>query len=148
MKKLFLIAMIAAVVGLFVSCTPNDFAQINYEREAREAKYQSEYATTVNKLEMEEGNFGTYRRVTFYNVRLGEIVFACEGHIHVQIDSDGDVELVVKTGPKTYLRHYLGQKQDITYFSEQLEDAYIPDDHRYRITWNPNKWIPVFEAKN
>lgn len=82
----------------YLQVSPNDFAQMNYEREAREAKYQSEYATTVNKLELKEGNFGTYRRVTFYNVRLGEIVFACEGHIHVQIDPDGDVELVVKTG--------------------------------------------------
>lgn len=107
MKKIFLVfAMVAC--GLFVGCTPNEIAQMNYEREAREAKYQSEYATTVNKLEMKEGNFGTYRRVTFYNVRLGEIVFACEGHIHVQIDNDGDVELVVKTGSKEYLRHYLG----------------------------------------
>lgn len=147
MKKIwFVFALI--VSGLFVGCTPNGIAQMNYEREAREAKYQSEYATTVNKLEMKEGNFGTYRRVTFYNVRLGEIVFACEGHIHVQIDNDGDVELVVKTGSNEYLRHYLGQKQDITYFSEQLESTFIPDDHRYRIVWNPNKWIPIFETVN
>lgn len=147
MKKIFLVFAVI-VGGLFFGCTPNEIAQMNYEREAREAKYQSEYATTVNKLEMKEGNFGTYRRVTFYNVRLGEIVFACEGHIHVQIDADGDVELVVKTGSNEYLRHYLGQKQDITYFSEQLEAAYIPDDHRYRIVWNPNKWIPIFETRN
>lgn len=145
MKKIFIV--FAILVGIvFAGCTPNELAQMNYEREAKEAKYQSEYATTVNKLEMKEGNFGTYRRVTFYNVRLGEIVFACEGHIHVQIDADGDVELVVKTGPNSYLRHYLGQKQDITYFSEQLEDANIPDNHCYRIAWNPNKWIPVFET--
>ncbi len=147
MKKFCIIVLCMVMGAMFTSCG-NWMAQENFEREARAAKYQSEYATTVNKLEMEEGNFGTYRRVTFYNVRLGEIVFACEGHIHVQIDKDGDVELVVKTGPKEYLRHYLGQKQDITYFSEQLDSAYIPDDHRYRIMWNPNKWIPTFEAKN
>ena len=147
MKKIFII-LVTSMVILLVGCTPNDYAELNYNREAREAKYQSEYATTVNKLEMNEGNFKTYRRVTFYNVRLGEIVFACEGHIHVQIDNDGDVELVVKTGSNEYLRHYLGQKQDITYFSEQLESDFIPDDHRYRIVWNPNKWIPIFEVKN
>ena len=147
MKKIFII-LITLMVILLAGCSPNDYAEMNYAREAREAKYQSEYATTVNKLEMNEGNFKTYRRVTFYNVRLGEIVFACEGHIHVQIDNDGDVELVVKTGSNEYLRHYLGQKQDITYFSEQLESDFIPDDHRYRIVWNPNKWIPVFEVKN
>lgn len=145
MKKIFIVfAILASIV--FAGRSPNRLAQMNYEREVKEAKYQSEYTTTVNKLEMKEGNFGTYRRVTFYNVRLGEIVFACEGHIHVRIDADGDVELVVKTGPNSYLRHYLGQKQDITYFSEQLEDANIPDNYCYRIAWNPNKWIPVFET--
>lgn len=148
MKKIFSLIVMLLITIVFISCTPNDLAQMNYEREAREAKYQSEYATTINKLEMNESNFQTYRRVTFYNVRLGEIVFACEGYIHVQIDGDGDVELVVKTGPKEYIRHYLGQKQDITYFSEQLESSYIPDDHRYRIVWNPNKWIPIFETAN
>lgn len=120
MKKIF-IAIFA--VSLFVGCTGNELAEMNYNREMRSAKYQSEYATTVNKLEMKEGNFKTYRRVIFYNVRLGETVFACEGYSHVQVDRDGDIEIVVKTGDEEYLRHYLGQKRDITYFSEQLSYA-------------------------
>lgn len=143
MKKFFIVLTVLISV-LFISCTPNDYAEINYNREARAAKYQSEYATTVNKLEMKEGNFKTLRRVTFYNVRLGEIVFACEGYCHVQIDKDGDVELVVKVGPEEYLRHYLGQKQDITYFSEQLKPTEVINYDHYTIVWNPNKWIPTF----
>lgn len=52
MKKIWIVfAILFAIV--FTGCSPNDFAQMNYEREAREAKYQSEYATTVNKLETE-----------------------------------------------------------------------------------------------
>jgi len=143
MKKFFIVLTVLISV-LFISCTPNDYAEMNYNREARAAKYQSEYATTVNKLEMKEGNFKTLRRVTFYNVRLGEIVFACEGYCHVQIDKDGDVELVVKVGPEEYLRHYLGQKQDITYFSEQLKPTEVINYDCYKIVWNPNKWIPTF----
>lgn len=145
MKK-FLIVLTVLVSTLFISCTPNDYAEMNYNREARAAKYQSEYATTVNKLEIKEGNFKTLRRVTFYNVRLGEIVFACEGYCHVQIDKDGDVELVIKVGPEEYLRHYLGQKQDITYFSEQLKPTEVINYDRYTIIWNPNKWIPTFSS--
>lgn len=145
MKK-FLIVLTVLVSTLFISCTPNDYAEMNYNREARAAKYQSEYATTVNKLEIKEGNFKTLRRVAFYNVRLGEIVFACEGYCHVQIDKDGDVELVVKVGPEEYLRHYLGQKQDITYFSEQLKPTEVINYDRYTIIWNPNKWIPTFSS--
>lgn len=145
MKK-FLIVFMAVIMVVMTGCTANDIAAMNQEREANTAKYQSEYAKTVNKLEMAESNFKDYRRVSFYNVRLGEIVFACEGYCHVQIDKDGDVEIVVKVGEGEFLRHYLGQKQDITYFSEQLKPTKGIDNYRYKIVWNPNNWIPVFDS--
>lgn len=143
MKK---ILIVLAALALFASCTENDIAQLNYEREQRTAKYQSEYAKSVNKLEMSEGNFKTYRRVVFYNVRLGETVFACEGYCHIQIDRDGDVEIVCKTAPDGYVRHYLGQKRDITYFSEQLKPVDNNEFH-YRISWNPKLWVPDLFVK-
>lgn len=141
-KFIFLIGMVAC---LFISCSANDIAEMNQAREARTARLQSEYATSINKLEMKEGNFETLRRITFYNVRLGEIVFACEGYAHIEIDDDGDVEIVVKVGDGQYLRHYLGQKEDITYFSEQLKSVEVIDYNRYQIVWNPKKWIPQFD---
>lgn len=95
MKKLFTLFIVLCTIIL--SSCGNVMAQTNYEREQHTAKYQSEYAKTVNKLEMKEGNFKTYRRVIFYNVRLGETVFTCEGYCHVQVDEDGDIELVVKS---------------------------------------------------
>lgn len=148
MRKIFLfmatlIFSCLVIVG-FAGCG-NAAAQMNYEREKATAKYQSEYAVTVNKLEMKEGNFETLRRVVFYNVRLGETVFSCEGYCHVQVDNDGDIEIVVKTGKNDYLRHYLGQKQDITYFSEQLASV-ESDNYRYKIVWNPKLWFPTFDT--
>lgn len=143
MQKILFAATILASL-LLASCG-NFMAEANYNREAKSAKYQSEYAVTVNKLEMKEGNFKTYRRVVFYNVRLGENVFACEGYCHVQVDRDGDIEIVVKTGEDEYLRHYLGQKQDITYFSEQLKPV-KEGDYRYQIVWNPKIWLPEFKS--
>lgn len=148
-KRIFvLFALVATifVTAMFcVSCSQNDVAQMQYEREARSAKYLSEYAQTVNKLEMSEGNFQTYRKIIFYNVRLGENVFACEGYAHIQIDKDGDIEIVVKTGENEYLRHYLGQKQDITYFSEQLKTS--QKGFHYKISWNPKLWTPEILQK-
>lgn len=145
MKK-FLIVFVAIIMVMMIGCSANGIAAMNQAREADTARYQSEYAKTVNKLEMSESNFKNYRRVSFYNVRLGEIVFACEGYCHVQIDRDGDVEIVVKVGEGEFLRHYLGQKQDITYFSEQLKPSKNIDNFRYKIVWNPNNWIPVFDS--
>ena len=73
MKKFILLISFLAMI-LMVSCT----AQQQYERERYEAKYTTQYAKSVNDLEKAEGNFKVYRRVIFYNVRLGETVFACE----------------------------------------------------------------------
>ncbi|MCQ2086519.1 MAG: hypothetical protein MJZ37_00385 [Bacilli bacterium] len=140
-KLVILFIVICAMIGFVTGCT--EMASENhFERERHAATYTSEYAKTVNKLEMREGNFDTYRRVTFYNVRLGETVFVCEGYSHVAIDKDGDVEIVVKTGPNEFLRHYLGQKQDITYFSEQLQPNSDVDNYRYKIVFNPKLWLP------
>ena len=136
------VLLISILAMLLISCTAGDFAQISYEKEAQDAKYTSEYARTVNKLEKAEGDFKSLRRVIFYNVRLGETVFSCEGLCHVQIDNDGDVELVIKTGPDSYLRHYLGQKQDITYFSEQIASNNNINNYKYQITFNPKLWVP------
>ena len=148
-RKILITILLICLMSVFMSCGPSDFANataaVNYQREADSAKYTSEYAKTVNKLEMQEGNFNTLRRVTFYNVRLGETVFVCEGYCHVQIDKDGDIELVVKTGQNEYLRHYLGQKQDITYFSEQLKSDVVLDNYRYKVVFNPKLWLPKWE---
>ncbi len=148
MKKIYLILCIAIAI-MATSCGLTDVSNAtkaaNFEREVTSVRYSSEYATTINKLELNEANFGSYRRVVFYNVRLGENVFVCEGYCHVQIDKDGDVELVVKTGNGQYLRHYLGQKEDITYFSEQLDSSLITNNDRYRVIWNPKLWIPGIE---
>lgn len=142
-RSAIIIAALTLFAGLFIGCG-NDWAEMNYNREARTAKFQSEYTVTVNKLELKEGNFKTYRRVIFYNVRLGETVFACEGFCHVQVDSDGDIEIIVKTGDDEYMRHYLGQKQDITYFSEQLQPV-KNNGYHYPIVWNPKLWFPEFK---
>ena len=142
MKRITILFLLCFALFGFISCG----AAGNFEAEKYDAKYKSEYGLTVNKLEMKEANFETFRRVTFYNVRLGEIVFVCEGYSHVQIDNDGDVEIVIKTGEDEFLRHYLGQKQDITYFSEQLKPV-KEEERRYKIIWNPKLWLPVFETE-
>lgn len=141
MKRFWIPALLSVLV--LMGCSGNMIAEINRGREADTARLQSEYAKTVNKLEMKEGNFRTFRRVTFYNVRLGEVVFVCEGYCHVTVDEDRDVEIVVKVGTDEYLRHYLGQKQDITYFSEQLKTSEVTNNNSYKIQFNPKLWIPA-----
>ena len=64
MKKLVLFLIV--VSALFTSCIPvseNQQAQLQYEREQQTAKYQSEYAKSVNKLEMHKLLFIELRRL-------------------------------------------------------------------------------------
>lgn len=143
MKKIFGLVIGLVMVCMLVSCSSGEMAQYTYEKEAKQAAYTSNYAKTVNKLEMKEGNFKTYRRVIFYNTRLGENVFACEGYCHVKVDTDGDVELVLKVGEDEYVRHYLGKSENMTYWSEQLKPNEA-DNTRYRVSWNPKLWVPQF----
>ncbi len=147
MKKFIFLIISIFISCMFFSClSENEKAELDYTRKAKAAQYMSEYAKTVNNLEFDEGNFNSYRRVVFYNVRLGETVFSCEGFAHVQVDKDGDIEIVLKVAEDSYLRHYLGQKQDITYFSEQLKPSENLKSYNYKISWNPKLWIPeVFQ---
>jgi len=147
MKKFIFLIISVLFSCMFFSClSESDKAQLDYQRKEKASQYMTEYAKTVNNLEFDEGNFNSYRRIVFYNVRLGETVFSCEGYAHVQIDRDGDVEIVLKSGENSYLRHYLGQKQDITYFSEQIKPSDNLKSYNYKISWNPKLWIPeVFQ---
>lgn len=95
---------------------------------------------------MAEANFRSRRRVVFYNTRSDEVVFAIEGYIHVAIDRDGDIELVIKVGEQQYLRDYLGKNMNMVYFSEELMPCEV-DSYAYKIVWNPNNWIPVFDTE-
>lgn len=143
MKKLFMI-LIATTIVVLTGCGGNWAAEVNQQREAETARLQSTYAKVINKLEMSEGNFQDLRRIVLYNVRMDTTVVVVEGHAHIKIDKDGDVEIVIRTGEKSYLRHYLGKQPDCTYYSIQLEPTDNVDDHKYKIYWNPKLWMPEF----
>lgn len=150
MRKFILVTLMSLMLvscGAFTAAsTAAQSAQ--QSREAASVAVSSEYAKTINKLELIEANFQAYRRVVFYNVRQDVTVCVCEGYIHVNIDNDGDVELVARQPDGTYLRHYLGKQPDCTYFSIQLEGSEIPNNTTYQVYFNPKLWIPDFKKVN
>lgn len=143
MKKIWIVFAILFAIVL-TGCSGNFVAEMNRNREADTARLQSEYAKVVSKLEMQEGNFMSLRRVVLYNVRQDVVVAVIEGHCHVQIDKDNDVEVVVKDADGRYYIHYLGRQPDCTYYSLQLEPTDNVDAHKFKVYWNPNLWLPEF----
>lgn len=97
-------------------------------------------------LETAEQNFQVFRRVVFYNGITGEYILTIEGRLAIIVDSDGDLVVTVKTANGTYLKHYLGLSDNVTYFSEALESSAVSVD-QYKVIFKPVSIIPTIEIK-
>jgi hypothetical protein len=97
-------------------------------------------------LERSEQNFELFRRVVFYNGINGEYILTIEGRLAIIVDVDGDLVVTVKTDDGTYLKHYLGLSDNVTYFSEQLQ-AKAVSTQNYRVIFKPSTIIPAVELR-
>ncbi|HSW65307.1 MAG TPA: hypothetical protein VLH56_18670 [Dissulfurispiraceae bacterium] len=127
MKKLMLGLLILAGTFMYFSCA-NDASVARYN------------------LEREEQNFNVYRRVVFYNGITGEYILTIEGRLAIIVDSDGDLVVTVKTENGTYLKHYLGLSDNVTYFSEALLPNAVSTSH-YKVVFKPSTIIPTIEVR-
>jgi hypothetical protein len=92
-------------------------------------------------------NFEVNRRAIFYNGITGEYILTVEGLLSVkESDAQKRLEVTVKTGPKSYKKHYLGLSDNVTYFVEQLEPV-TADPYHYRVVFRPPTIIPDVEVK-
>lgn len=90
-------------------------------------------------------NFEVNRRAVFYNGITGEYILTIEGLLSA-VTEDGRLAIIVKTGPSTYKKHYLGLSDNVTYFVEQLEPV-AADPYHYRVVFRPTNIIPDMEIK-
>lgn len=87
-------------------------------------------------------NFEVNRRAIFYNGITGDYILTIEGLLSVkESETQNRLEVIIKTGPASYKKHYLGLSDNVTYFVEQLES--VPaDPFRYRVVFRPLTVIP------
>jgi len=92
-------------------------------------------------------NFEVNRRAIFYNGITGEYILTIEGLLSVkESDTQKRLEVIVKTGPKEYKKHYLGLSDNVTYFVEQIESV-AADPFHYRVIFRPPTIIPDIEIQ-
>lgn len=92
-------------------------------------------------------NFEVNRRCIFYNGITGEYILTIEGLLSVtESSTQRRLEVIVKTGPKTYKKHYLGLSDNVSYFVEQLEPVKA-DPYHYRVFFRPKTIIPDIEVQ-
>lgn len=97
-------------------------------------------------LEVAEQNFEVIRRVVFYNGITGEYILTIEGKLALTVDRDGDLVVTVKTANGTYLKHYLGLSDNVTYFSEALEPSLVSVGE-YKVIFKPSVIVPTIEMR-
>lgn len=117
MRKVF---AIMALIMLLTGCEKSDRVNYNIRREAN--------------------NFNVYRRVVAINTRLNETLFAVEGYISVDVDSDGDLNVTIQTGEEEFKLFYAHLGNDVTYTVIQIEPSSVTP-YAYNISFFPAREV-------
>lgn len=125
MKKIVLLFVVLFGIVLSSCSTDADVASYNLSQDADQ--------------------FRIYRRVVFYNGITDEYILMVEGYCSIKKDNmDNQLELTVKTDNGTYLKHFLGLSDNVTYFVEQL-DASMVSTKNYKVVFKPTTILPNIE---
>ena len=100
-----------------------------------------EQADRVNyNIKKDADNFMVRRRVIAINTRTNESLFVVEGLISISTDSDGDLNVTIKTGEDEYKLFYAHLSDSVTYTAIQL-DASDVSPYQYEISFFPTKEV-------
>lgn len=92
-------------------------------------------------------NFEVYRRVVFFNGITDTYLLVVEGRLSIEADpADDQLEVIVKTGPNEYKKHFLGLSDNVSYFVEQLEASPASEFH-YRVYFRPQTILPDIDLQ-
>jgi hypothetical protein len=90
-------------------------------------------------------NFKINRRIVFYNGITNDYMLTIEG-LCSQEQTEKKLVVTCKTGQDTYKKHFLGLSDNVTYFSEQIDEAKA-GVYFYRVTFKPTSLIPSIELR-
>jgi hypothetical protein len=85
--------------------------------------------------------FKVFRRVVFYNGITNEYILEIRAFCSVTPEPDGRVSVIIKKENGTFLKHYLGLSDNVTYFCEQLDPSSVSSTH-YRVLFKPLAIVP------
>lgn len=89
--------------------------------------------------------FEIFRRAVFYNGITNEYILVVEGYLSIE-DQGNQLEVTVKNDDGTFLKHFLGLSDNVTYFVEQIESRYVSDG-RYRVIFKPSTIVPIIDME-
>lgn len=126
MKKLLVLLAAVVLVLTLASCaTPADTVSHNLSEDAEQ--------------------FKILRKVIFYNSITGEYMYAMEGYCSIVADvADEQLEVTCEIGKGTYVKHFLGISDNVSYMVLQV-DAVSVSSYHYKVYLRPETLIPAVE---
>ena len=125
-KKLTVVLVIAMMAaGIITGCSEKDRVESNLTKEA--------------------DNFNVVRQLTVINCLKGDTLFQMTGKMSITADtSDNQLEIIVENEDGTYVKHFVGLSNNVTYVIEDLNlGKNDVEKYKYTLNFNPNMWIPV-----
>lgn len=97
-------------------------------------------------LSVKADNFEVMRRIVFYNGINGEYIVTIEGFCSLgNFDASNELTVTCK-GEEGYVKHFLGLSDNVTFFSEQLENVDVSDS-QYKVIFKPSVIVPDIELR-
>lgn len=94
-------------------------------------------------------NFEVQRQIVFINGITGEKLLTIEGRCSIK-DEGNQLEVTCKIadgdGASSFLKHFLGLSDNVTYVAEQVEGIDVSEYH-YRRTFKPEAIIPDIDLR-
>lgn len=129
-KKLLLGFLVVMCMGICAGCEETQADRVNYN------------------LTQEADNFNVVRRITVINCIEGDVIFQMEGRISITADvSDNQLEIIVENPDGTYVKHFVGLSDNVTYVIEDLNlGENEVNNYQYTLNFNPKMWIPEIKT--
>lgn len=101
--------------------------------------------TTSENLSKEAEQFHVERRILFINGITDKVLYEVTGRC--SIESGGSIantlDVICKTGPKSYVKHYLGLADNVTWVSTQIKGSDV-DPYHVEVILRPSTIVPDF----
>lgn len=124
-KLIMIISTIIMMATALTGCTEAEMASYNLSQQA--------------------DNFNVVRQLTVINCIEGDVLFQMTGKMSITADtSDNQLEIIVENDDGSYVKHFVGLSDNVTYVVEDLNlGANEVERYKYTLNFNPNMWIPV-----
>ena len=120
MKKILCVILLVTLLFTLTACTQADKVQSNLKREANE--------------------FNVRRRITVLNTRTDTPMMQITGLLSIDVDKDGDLNIIIEKSPNEFVLNYAHLSQDTTYIVEQIETKEV-SKYKYEIIFYPQNLV-------